>query len=138
MHHQNLQPVAIQERIPTIDIIRGIALFGVIIITFTVDNGSNAPWQGWSGFGDQLLFWTLRFFIDDKFVNIYCILFGLGFAIQMQRAESSNLPFTLIFLRRLIALYLIGVACFVLLGIYNIIFIPYAITGLLLLFFRFL
>lgn len=38
MQHQNLQPIAIQERIQKLDIIRGIALFGIMTINFTVDH----------------------------------------------------------------------------------------------------
>ena len=63
MQHQTLQPVALQERIQTIDIIRGFALFGILIINFTVDDSDIAPWEGWSGFADQLAFWVIGFFI---------------------------------------------------------------------------
>ena len=83
MQQQKLQPVAIQERIQTIDIIRGFALFGILIINFTVDAGKTEPWAGFTGFIDQLVYWPIAFFMNDKFVAIYCFLFGLGFSIQM-------------------------------------------------------
>ena len=109
MQHQNLQPVAIQERIQTIDIIRGFALFGILTINFTVDHGKTEPWAGFTGFVDQLVYWPVAFFMDDKFLTIYAFLFGLGFSIQMLRAEERNSPFVLVYMRRLIVLYIIGV-----------------------------
>ena len=105
---QKLQPVAIQERIQTIDIIRGFALFGILIINFTVDAGMTEPWAGFTGFIDQLVYWPIAFFMNDKFVAIYCFLFGLGFSIQMLRAKENNSPFVFVYLRRLIVLYIIG------------------------------
>ena len=109
MPKQSLQPVALQERIQTIDIIRGFALFGVLVINFTVDNRNIEPEAGWTGIADQLTYWPIRFFMDDKFMATYCFLFGLGFSIQMLRAEARNSPFVFVYIRRFFALYLIGV-----------------------------
>ena len=108
MQHQNLQPIAIQERIQKLDIIRGIALFGIMTINFTVDHGPTEPWQGWTGFTDQLVFWPIEFLMNDKFMALYCFLFGMGFSIQMLRAKANNSPFVFVYMRRLIALFLIG------------------------------
>ncbi|MFN2458237.1 MAG: hypothetical protein ABR502_08570, partial [Chitinophagaceae bacterium] len=101
-----IMPVASGERIQTIDIIRGFALFGITIVNFTVDSHNIAPWEGWSGFSDQLAFWTIGFFMDNKFMSIYCFLFGLGFTIQMQRAKTRNTSFTFVYIRRMVILYL--------------------------------
>ena len=109
MPEQNLQPVALQERIETIDMIRGFALFGVLVINFTVDNRNIEPQAGWTSIADQLTYWSIRFFMDDKFMAIYCFLFGLGFSIQMLRAEARKAPLFFVYLRRLFVLYLIGV-----------------------------
>ena len=108
MQRQNLVPVALQERIQTIDIIRGVALFGILIINFTVDH---RPLDSWTlkPLLDQFAYWPITFLIDDRFRSIYCFLFGLGFSIQMLRAEARNSPFVFIYMRRLIILYLIGV-----------------------------
>ena len=131
MPKKNLQPVALEERIQTIDIIRGFALFGVLVLNFTVDNRNVQPEEGWTGIADQLAYWPLRFFMDDKFLSIYCLLFGLGFSIQMLQAEARNSPFVFFYLRRLFVLYLIGTVQSILTG--GSILPDYAIVGVLLL-----
>ena len=133
MPHQNLTPVAPQERIQTIDILRAFALFGVVVANFTVDNQDVAPSEGRTWFFDQLAYWPIRFFIDDKAMAMYCFLFGLGFSIILLRAESQKGSFVLLHLRRMIALYLIGAIAAILTN--QIIIHEYAIVGLLLLIF---
>jgi len=132
MRPQTLQPVAVQERIQKIDIIRGIALLGILIINFTVDNRNVQPEEGWTGLFDQLAYWPIRFFLDDKFMAMYCFLFGLGFSIQMLRAQERNSPFVTVYIRRLIVLYLIGTAHNIL--THMSILPSYAMVGALLLF----
>ena len=107
MTQTTLGPVQAQERIQTIDIIRGIALFGILVINFTVDD-SVGPQVGFTGFSDQFFYWPIKFFLDDKFMAMYCFLFGLGFSIQMLRAQERNSPFVIVYFRRLVVLYLIG------------------------------
>src|SRR5688572_9959553 len=109
MPQSSLQPVAMQERIQTIDIIRGVALLGILIINFTVDYRSLDLWTT-KPILDQFIYWPITFLIDDRARAIYSFLFGLGFSILMFRAEARNSSFVLVFMRRLFVLYLIGVA----------------------------
>ncbi len=132
MQQQKLQPVAIQERIQTIDIIRGIALFGILIVNLTVDNPGVSPMQGRTGFFDQLVYWPIEFFLNDKFMAIFCFLFGLGFAIQMPRAKEKNSKFVFVYLRRLIVLFLIGAFCRIFISGREVLS-DYAMVGILLL-----
>ena len=133
MPHQNLTPVAQQERIQTIDILRAFALFGVVVANFTVDNQDVSPADGRTGFFDQLVYWPIRFFIDDKAMSMYCFLFGLGFAIQLLRAEERKISFVFTFIRRMIVLFIIGVIASCLSA--ETIPHEYAMVGLLLLIF---
>ncbi len=128
---QHLQPVSLQERIQTIDIIRALALLGVVIANFTVDNMDVRPDEGRTGFLDQLAYWPIRFFVDDKAMAMYCFLFGLGFSIQMLRAEARKAPFVFVQIRRLIVLFLIGIVAMIL--TYETIPHEYAMVGVLLL-----
>ena len=135
MTQSTMVPVSQQERIQTIDIIRGLALLGILVINFTVDDGEVSPGEGWTSFGNQIIWWSVRLFMDDRFQTIYCLLFGLGFAIQLQRAADRNAPFAFLFLRRMIALYLIGIAMQIFTSIGYGVISWYAMVGVLLLFF---
>jgi len=136
MTSTTITPVTINERIQTIDILRGIALLGILIINFTVDAAYGGPSEGWTGIADQTVYWSIRFLMDDRFQTIFCFLFGLGFAIQAQRAEERNVPFTFIFLRRMLGLFLIGCAFHIFFR-WSLSVLPfYAIIGLWLLLFR--
>ncbi|HUG99568.1 MAG TPA: DUF418 domain-containing protein [Gammaproteobacteria bacterium] len=65
---------------------------------------------GWSGVADQVAYWTVHVFLDNKSWPMFAFLFGLGFAMQMQRAEERGAPFLRTYTRRLAVLFLIGVA----------------------------
>lgn len=133
MQPSTIGPVQSQERIQTIDILRAFALFGVVVANFTVDNQDVTPADGRTGFFDQLVYWPIRFFIDDKAMAMYCFLFGLGFAIQLLRAEERKTAFVFTFIRRMIVLFIIGVIAFSLSA--ETIPHEYAVVGLLLLIF---
>ncbi len=133
MQTSAIGPVTPQERIQTIDILRALALLGVVIANFTVDNGDVTPEEGRTWFFDQLAYWPIRFFIDDKAMATYCFLFGLGFSIQMLRAEARKAPFVFLHIRRVIALFIIGITASILSN--ETIPHEYAMVGLLLLLF---
>ncbi len=133
MQKQNIGPVLPLERIQTIDILRALALLGVVIANFTVDNRDVTPADGRTWFFDQLVYWPIRFFIDDKAMAMYCFLFGLGFSIQMLRAEARKAPFIFLHIRRMIALFIIGIIALILSD--ETIPHEYAMVGLLLLLF---
>lgn len=77
-------PVAPQERIQTLDILRGWAVFGIILadvdIFFKITPGT-----------DHLLNELHKLFVVDKFWPLFSFLFGLGFAMQTTRAESRQI-----------------------------------------------
>jgi uncharacterized protein len=50
------------------------------------------------------------FLIEGKFYTIFSVLFGIGFSILLIRAQSKSSAFHLFFLKRMLLLYLIGVA----------------------------
>ena len=75
------------------------------------------------------------FFAQGKFYPLFSFLFGMGFAVQMLRAEKRNVSFVWFFLRRMTALLLIGAAMNVLLENRDIL-MRYAVFGVPLLLFR--
>jgi len=80
-----------------------------------------------------------QFFVDwlfqGKFVTIFSFLFGLGFAMQMSRAEARGVSFLGFYPRRLAALALIGAIHGFLIWSGDIL-LTYALSGAMLLAFR--
>jgi uncharacterized protein len=91
-------PVKPQERIQLIDILRGFALFGILQVN----------WPDWQGSLGRVL----DFFVDDKMRPIYSLLFGIGFGIQLIRAQERGRPFVLRYAWRALLLLVIGSAHF--------------------------
>ena len=87
-------PVRPQERIQLLDVLRGFALFGILQVN----------WPDWRG----TLGYILTFLVDDKMRTIYSFLFGLGFAIQLSRAQDRGRPFALRYAWRSLLLLAIG------------------------------
>jgi uncharacterized protein len=130
------QPVAPTERLTTIDMLRGFAVFGVLVVNmFYFFNPWYAPQvtpdMAWL---DQAAHFLINFLFVSKFYTIFSFLFGLGMFLQMSRAEAREVRFVPLYLRRLVILAIFGFAHGVLLWIGDILLI-YAVTGLLLLFF---
>lgn len=124
-------PVAETERIRVIDILRGFALFGVLLINM-LDFG--LPGQT-HGLADRVAWWPILVLGADKFWTLFSFLFGLGFALQMQRAERRGAHFLSMYRRRLLVLLLLGLLHHVLLFDGDILF-DYAVVGFVLLLFR--
>ncbi|MBE9918031.1 DUF418 domain-containing protein [Paenibacillus donghaensis] len=107
-----MQPsVSSKERIVSLDIIRGMALFGILLINIkgyrVVVEGMALP--DIAGFNEVIQTFT-TVFIEKKFYSIFSFLFGAGFYLFASRAESRGDKPLRLFSRRLLALLLIGVA----------------------------
>lgn len=127
-----LAPVSEPDRIATLDILRGAALFGILVVNWTVNSRWDTDaWSGFSGAADQIAWWTFTIFFDEKTRVMFTFLFGLGFAIQMMRAEQRGVPFVATYARRLAILFVIGAVHFILTE-RDILWV-YAIFGFLLL-----
>jgi uncharacterized protein len=137
--HPPVGPVTLTERILFVDVLRGLALLGILAANM---RGFFAPIQVY--FTPYLIFharadiiaqWFVDAFIQGKFVTIFSFLFGLGFAIQMSRAQERGARFMGFYPRRLLALALFGLIHGILIWAGDIL-LTYAITGAILLFFR--
>ena len=114
-------------RIQSLDILRGFALLGMIVVHFHVK--STEP----GGIDDAVrtLIWRL---VEGKSHGTFALLFGAGFAIMLARAEAAGRPFTGFYLRRLGVLAVFGFAAHALFG-FNVL-LGYAVWGVPLLFIR--
>ncbi|SHF95536.1 DUF418 domain-containing protein [Ornithinibacillus halophilus] len=127
------------ERIRTIDIIRGFALFGIFLVNMPsfhspefmkVIHGFKMEYTGLDYWVDA--FFTV--FVDMKFFTMFSFLFGLGFYIFISRAKQKGIGANGLFVRRALALLLFGVIHLISLWFGDILH-TYALAGLFLLFF---
>jgi uncharacterized protein len=121
-------PVAAGERLHTLDILRGLALFGMILVHFHQKMRLEA-----SGLED-LVAWGVWVLVEQKAWGIFAFLFGVGFAVLLRRLEARGVPIVAIYLRRLAALAVLGVVAEV--GFGFSILLAYAVWGLALLLIR--
>lgn len=129
------RPIEAKERILTLDVLRGFALFGIMFVNvyafvhpaewFTV------KWTELSS-AEYLAEMFKITFTQGKFYSLFAFLFGLGFAVQLASAERRGTPFALRFLWRLVILFAIAVVHFIFLWDGDILN-SYAAGGVLLL-----
>jgi uncharacterized protein len=120
-----VSPVASDERIEVLDVLRAFALFGILLVNFPGALGGPLP--GANARVDE----GLRLLVSGSFYPLFSFLFGLGFAVQFIRAERGGRGASLLFFRRLLAMFLIGTAHAVLIWPGDIV-ASYALIGLLL------
>jgi uncharacterized protein len=133
------RPVAPNERIATLDVLRGFALFGILLMNIEAFSGPldlsftgiDQHWQGVDRWADGFVY----IFVQGKFFTLFSLLFGVGFAVMAQRAEMAGRDFTRFYLRRSLGLLVIGVLHAVLLWSGDIL-ISYALLSFVLLAFR--
>ena len=136
MHNTFKEPK--QERIQVLDTLRGFALAGILIInamSILAVKGSTPAITVDIPAADRALQDLILFFIESKFFTLFSLLFGIGFAIQIQSAERQGSSFLPRISRRMLALLIFGVLHILLLWDGDILVI-YAITGTLLILFR--
>lgn len=132
---QNFMPIAGVERIDALDILRGLALVGILMMNIEWFNRAIASLgtQDTSLTGlDHGVAWLIRCFVEGKFYTLFSLLFGMGFAIMIDRAEKAGRPFGAWFLRRMIVLIIFGILHMVFLWGGDILH-SYGLAGLMLL-----
>ena len=138
MSTSQISPISLQERIEILDVLRGLAVCGILI--------GNMQWFSGYGmmppaiarqspFADQITHFLVHFFVEGKFYSIFSFLFGFGFALQIARAEERGDLKASLFKRRLFWLLVIGLLHAYLLWSGDILSI-YALMGFLLILFR--
>lgn len=93
------------KRIEAIDMVRGFALFGVLLVNM-YNFGATSPI--WTSIVDQAAYSVMRVFFETKSWRLFSFLFGLGFALQLLKAGTLGRRFWPRYLRRLAVLFAIG------------------------------
>lgn len=113
MPYNDLRPVAGTERLVLVDALRGFALLGILLVniglfshpfqTLLLPLNSAQPRYDLAAAAAVLVL------AEGKFYALFSMLFGLGLAMQMQRAQARGSGWRVRYVRRLVVLLAIGV-----------------------------
>jgi uncharacterized protein len=126
--------MSVKKRVDEIDIIRGFALFGVLLINLIMINATlysfeGIPFSSQSGMALTAA-WAIRLLAQGKFYTIFSFLFGLGFYYFLGTSKSNEAYER--FKKRLFVLLAIGIIHTIFIWHGDILHI-YALAGFILL-----
>jgi uncharacterized protein len=135
-----LGPVQTGERIASVDVLRGFALLGILVMNINAFGLPMAaysnPFVAGGADGADLWAWLLsHLFFEMKMVTIFSMLFGAGLVLMSERAQARGGEVKGVYLRRNLWLVLIGALHGYFLWFGDILF-HYGLSGLILYFFR--
>ncbi|PRT14445.1 hypothetical protein C6353_24880 [Bacillus toyonensis] len=116
------------NRIDILDYLRGFALIGILLVNVLFflkldppsPNSIDASYQRF-----------LYLFVEGRFITIFTFLFGIGFYIFITRAKAKNYNAYLLFIRRLLILFAMGLIHIMFIGDGDTLAV-YAVFGLIL------
>ena len=121
-------PTLAVERLEIVDILRGFALSGVLVVNF-------AEMPDAVGTVNRAIQGSMELFLTGSFYALFAMLFGVGFVLQFARWEMRRAPALRLYLRRVAGLFLFGLAIWCLFHTWWTL-LQYAVTALALLPFR--
>jgi uncharacterized protein len=133
-------PAVSPSRIATLDIVRGIAVMGILAMNIV---GFAMPFQAYTNplaygmeSGADLASWVFSFIvIDGKMRGLFSFLFGASTLLVIERARASGVSAAKIHYTRMFWLLVFGLIHFYFIWFGDILAL-YALTGLILFFFR--
>jgi uncharacterized protein len=136
----SMRPIAEPERIHTMDVLRGFAIFGIFMVNILLfakplSSLLDPTRMKDADDGDRIVHAVTRVFFEYKFVSLFSLLFGAGLVMQAMRAQQRGAPFTPLYLRRTFILMAFGLCHGLLLWYGDILFI-YSCTALTLMWFH--
>ena len=134
------QPINLKNRIHSLDLIRGFAVLGILIMNITSFSQISMAYMnptigaGLEGY-NQYFHGFNYIFADTRFMSIFSMLFGAGVVLFTQRIEAKGKRVAALHYKRMFWLLLFGLthAYFIWVGD---ILVAYAICGSLVFFFR--
>ena len=125
-----LAPVSTPERVQELDVLRGIALFGILVVN--IDDYAPAPVSTADGVTQGFI----NVVAHGSFYPLFSLLFGIGFALFLERATARGTRGVRLYVRRLVSLLAIALLQIILLEDRNILVIYAFLAVPLLLFWR--
>jgi uncharacterized protein len=142
MSDENRSPITSADRISSLDVIRGVALFGILLMNI-VGFGLPMAYENPNNFGGaeglNLFAWQVNaLFFEGTMRGLFSVLFGASIVLMTSRAEArdSSIKVADIYFRRNLWLIVFGIVhAWLLLWTGDILYI-YGIAGLFLFVFR--
>jgi uncharacterized protein len=99
-------PVDAEERLASLDVLRGVALLGILAVniwSFALPNAVFYDPSICGGFsGVNRAAWLLSYLLcEQKMMTLFSLLFGAGFVILSRRSQGRSAPLSGIYFRRL-------------------------------------
>ena len=129
--------ISSKERIAILDVLRGMALFGVLVgcfsefIFYEIVISYDALQELSTNWIDPYFSRLIQVFITNKANTIFAFLFGLGFYIQWERIKEKRTDASAIYLRRTIILLLFGAFHLIVMMAWEVLFM-YGVIALIL------
>ena len=106
-------PTPVRDRILALDVLRGVAILGILLVNIELFSMVSAAWMDPTGSGDatrmDVAIWTLvHIFAEGKFISLLSVVFGAGIFLMAQRLEERTAHPERAYYRRMAGLLLIG------------------------------
>ena len=129
-----VSPTTVSERIISLDILRGFAILGILIMNIQSFSMISAAYFNPTAYGDftgiNKIVWIISHIVaDSKFMTIFSILFGAGTVLFVERLKAKGVKSLNVYYRRAFWLLIIGLLHAYLLW-YGDILVAYAMSSL--------
>ena len=123
----------VRDRVDVLDAVRGAAVLGILFVNIESLSGytfvpaaerTSLPLGEWNAATELLV----AILVEGKFYALFSLLFGIGFAVFVQRAQARGADALRLFKRRLAGLLLIGLVHTLLIWFGDIL-VTYAVLG---------
>ena len=110
---KSITPVSLDERYISLDLLRGIAVLGILIMNIQSFSMIYAAYMNPMAYGDMSginkWVWILsHIFADQKFITLFSILFGAGVFLFSNRLSEKGINAAKLHYRRIFWLFIIG------------------------------
>ncbi len=135
MNNVYISPTTQKERILSLDVLRGFAVLGILIMNIQAFSMVSAAYMSPLNWGDmtglnEITWYVSDIFANGKFVTIFSILFGAGVVLFSSRIEKKGMKSAGLHYRRMFWLFVIGMIHAYLIW-YGDILVAYALCGML-------
>jgi uncharacterized protein len=129
-----MESTAASERIAAMDFLRGVALFGILVVNlpyFALASERASAFDASEAALETAVLAAVTWLFVTKFFTLFSLLFGMGLVLQMERAKAGEQRFTRLYPRRLSTLAVFGVLHGVFLFMGDILLV-YSVAGFVL------